>query len=206
MREVSGKTVWDRVSPVYDTFESALNGQVYNRTGELVAEYIDPRDEVLECACGTGAISIFIARKCRRLTATDMSSNMLNRAAKKLMYCFNVRLAKADITNLKCRDERFDKVVAGNVVHLLDEPEKAVQGLMRVCKTGGKVIIPTYINLSNNMSRTSMKALSAAGLRFKKEFDLDSYKQFFADMGYPDAEFVVAEGRFPCAIAVITKK
>ncbi|MBR1395558.1 MAG: class I SAM-dependent methyltransferase [Prevotella sp.] len=34
-------------------------------------------DEVLECACGTGAISICVAPKCAHLTATDMSQNML---------------------------------------------------------------------------------------------------------------------------------
>ena len=28
---------------------------------------------------------------------------------------------------LKCRDEAFDKVVAGNVIHLLDEPYKALK-------------------------------------------------------------------------------
>ena len=45
---------------------------------------------------------------------------------------------KADITNIKCKDERFDKVVAGNVIHLLPEPEKALRELERVVKPGGK--------------------------------------------------------------------
>ena len=43
-------------------------------------------------------------------------------------------------------DEAFDKVVAGNVIHLLDEPYKALEELIRVCKYGGYVIVPTYIN------------------------------------------------------------
>lgn len=40
---------------------------------------------------------------------------------------------------------------------------------------------------------------------FKKQFDLDSYKQFFTDMGYKDIEYHVVDGMMPCAIAVITK-
>ena len=36
-------------------------------------------------------------------------------------------------------------------------------------------------------------------------FDLESYKRFFADMGYENVEYDVVDGRMPCAIAVITK-
>ena len=52
---------WDKVSGVYDLFENIYNKSVYQATGESVAKYIKNTDRVLECACGTGAISIFIA-------------------------------------------------------------------------------------------------------------------------------------------------
>ena len=74
---------WDRVAGIYDLFEDLYNGKVYQRTGEIVAEELDPGDEVLECACGTGAISVFLAKKCKKLIATDFSKGMLRRAAKK---------------------------------------------------------------------------------------------------------------------------
>ena len=53
------------------------NGKVYSGTGEKVAEFIEPTDTVLEYACGTGAISIYIAPRCRRLIATDFAAGML---------------------------------------------------------------------------------------------------------------------------------
>ena len=49
-----------------------------------------------------------------------------------------------------CLDNSFDKVVAGNVIHLLDNPSEALNELLRVCKPGGKLIIPTYINIERN--------------------------------------------------------
>ena len=52
---------WDNVSGVYDLFETVYNGKVYRRLGQKVAEEIGPKDVVLECACGTGAISSYIA-------------------------------------------------------------------------------------------------------------------------------------------------
>jgi ubiquinone/menaquinone biosynthesis C-methylase UbiE len=54
---------WDKVAFAYDFFENTYNGKVYANTGKKVAEQIESEDEVLECACGTGAISIFIASK-----------------------------------------------------------------------------------------------------------------------------------------------
>ena len=123
---------WDKVSPLYDLFEEIYNGKVYSGTGAKVAEFIGPSDTVLECACGTGAISIFIAPKCRRLIATDFAAGMLRQAAKKCRMFPNVVFRKADITHLKCKDGRFDKVVAGNVIHLLPNPEQAMQELAQI--------------------------------------------------------------------------
>ncbi|WP_026498217.1 class I SAM-dependent methyltransferase [Butyrivibrio sp. WCD2001] len=197
---------WDKISPLYDLFENVYNGKVYSGTGKKVAEFIDPSDEVLECACGTGAISMYIAQKCRKLVATDCASGMLRQASKKCRKYSNVLFKKADITNIKCKDSQFDKVVAGNVIHLLPEPEKALRELERVVKPGGKVIIPTYINMSKGTGTAAVKVITLLGADFKRQFDLDSYKQFFADMRYTEVEYYVVDGRMPCAIAVITKR
>ncbi len=135
---------WDKVSGLYDVFETVYNGKVYQNLGKKVAEEIEEKDVVLECACGTGAISRQIAAKCKCLIATDLSGNMLKQAWKKCRKYENVKVRRADMTHLKCRDDRFDKVVAGNVIHLLDDPYAAVKEMERVCKPGGKIIIPTY--------------------------------------------------------------
>lgn len=196
---------WDKISPLYDLFEKVYNGKVYSGTGAKVAEFIEPTDMVLECACGTGAISVSIAPKCRRLIATDFAVGMLRQAEKKCRKFGNVVFRKADITHLKCKDGRFDKVVAGNVIHLLPNPELALHELERVVKPGGRIIIPTYINMSKETGTAAVKFITLLGADFKRQFDLESYKQFFADMGYANVEYHVVDGRMPCAIAVITK-
>ena len=197
---------WDKISPLYDLFENVYNHKVYAGTGKKVAEFIDPTDVVLECACGTGAITVCIAEKCKRVIATDFASGMLKQAARKCRKFSNVRFKRADITNLKCKDDRFDKVVAGNVIHLLPDPEKALKELERVVKPDGKIIIPTYINMSKASAGLGVKFVEFLGAEFKKQFDFDSYKSFFIEMGYDNVEFHVVDGRMPCAIAVITKR
>ena len=53
--------IWDLMSGPYDFFENIYNGKVYKGLGERVAREIDKKDIVLECACGTGAITKRIA-------------------------------------------------------------------------------------------------------------------------------------------------
>ena len=197
---------WNKISPVYDLFENVYNRKVYKGTGIKVAEFIDKNDSVLECACGTGAITEEIAKKCRQVLATDFAEGMLKRASKKCRKYGNVSFRQEDITDIKCEDESFDKVVAGNVIHLLPEPEKALNELLRVVRPGGKVIIPTYINMARDSSGFAVKFIEKLGAEFKRQFDLDSYKEFFEEKGFKDVEYYVVDGRMPCAIAVITKK
>ena len=197
---------WNKISPVYDLFENVYNRKVYKGTGIKVAEFIDKNDSVLECACGTGAITEEIAKKCRQVLATDFAEGMLKRASKKCRKYANTSFRQEDITDIKCEDESFDKVVAGNVIHLLPEPEKALDELLRVVRPGGKVIIPTYINMARDSSGFAVKFIEKLGAEFKRQFDIDSYKKFFEDKGFKDVDFYVVDGRMPCAIAVITKK
>ena len=197
---------WNKISPVYDLFENVYNRKVYKGTGIKVAEFIDKNDSVLECACGTGAITEEIAKKCRHVLATDFAEGMLKRASKKCRKYGNVSFRQEDITDIKSADSSFDKAVAGNVIHLLPEPEKALNELLRVVRPGGKVIIPTYINMAKDSSGFAVKFIEKLGAEFKRQFDIDSYKKFFEDKGFKDVEFYVVDGRMPCAIAVITKK
>ena len=94
-------------------------------------------------------------------------------------------------------------VVAANVIHLLDEPDKALSEMKRVCKDSGKIIIPTYINKSKKNSMVAAKVLEKMGVDFKRQFDLDSYKEFFDKYGVDVQEYVIVEGRMPCAFAII---
>ena len=49
-------------------------------------------------------------------------------------------------------------------------------------------------------------AVGKDGADFKRQFTLDSYRQFFLDAGYGDVRITLADGRIPCAVALMTKK
>ena len=110
------------------------------------------------------------------------------------------------LTEVIAPDSSFDKVVAANVIHLLDEPYKALSELDRVCRRGGMIIIPTYINKTEK-GRTSgfAKTVGKAGADFKRQFTFRSYQDFFKEAGYKNVSYKLIDGRIPCALAIIKK-
>lgn len=198
---------WDNVAVVYDVFVNVLNRKTHRTLRRIVSELIEPGDEVLECACGTGLLSKVIAAKCKGLTATDFSTRMLKKAKKNCAAYDNITYRCADITALDFPDAAYDKVVAGNVIHLLDEPLKALKELNRVCRPGGKLIIPTYINKNKKGGPGGIvSVIDKTGADFKRQFTVESYRQFFLEAGYPDVTIRLAEGKIPCAVAVMNRK
>ena len=197
---------WDNVAGAYDIFVNVINRKTHQKLKRIVSSLIEPDNTVLECACGTGLLSAVIAPKCRQLTATDYSEKMLNKAKKNCAVFQNITFSKADITALSYPDGSFDKVVTGNVIHLLDNPMTALSELNRVCKDGGMLIIPTYMN-KDTKGKTSgfANAVEKAGADFKRQFTVESYERFFRDAGYSDVQITLANGSIPCAVAVMKK-
>ncbi len=198
---------WDRVAWAYDIFANVMNRKANRALCAEVANWIFPSDTVLECACGTGLLTGVIAPRCHSLVATDFSAKMLKRAKKKCGKYGNVKFEQADILHLDYPDACFDTVVAANVIHLLEEPYRALRELERVCKPDGTILLPTYMNQTDKgTTNRASDAIGKMGVDFKRAFTFDTYKRFLADAGYPDIDCVLCEGRIPCAVAVLSKR
>lgn len=196
---------WDKAARFYDFFETVYNRKVYREFPAKVAEMTNAQDTVLECACGTGIITTCVAQRCKSIIATDYSEGMLGQAKSKCSGLNNVTIQKANIMQLDFADNSFDKVIAGNVIHLLDDPSGAMKELERVCKPGGKIILPTYVNHEKTGKPSFIvRMLKKIGVDFKMQFTMTSYKEFISNMGYTNAEYYKVDGKMPNVIAVIT--
>lgn len=197
---------WDNVASVYDIIANLLNKEVHQALCQKVAQEISDTDEALECACGTGLLSGAIASRCKSLVASDVSLKMLEIAKAKYGDFSNIEFKQGDILQIEYPDEQFDVVVAANVIHLLEEPYRALSELDRVCRKGGKIIIPTYVNKHNKEKISGfMRMVGKAGANFKRQFTYDTYQTFIKEAGYENVEYCLIKGRIPCAVAVITK-
>lgn len=198
--------IWDKLSPFYDMFETIYNGKCFKGIAKEITNHIDEHDIVLECACGTGLLTVPMAKKCKKLIATDYSVGMLKQTEKKVKNYANTEVEQASILELPYSKHQFDVVVAANVIHLLDNPATALNEMKRVCKIGGKIIIPTYINETKKNAVIAAKLLSRTGVDFKRQFNLDSYKAFFEEYGISDITYHIVDGHMPCAFAIFENR
>ncbi|MDO4754056.1 MAG: methyltransferase domain-containing protein, partial [Bacillota bacterium] len=98
--------------------------------------------------------------------------------------------------------------LAANVVHLLPEPERAIAEMKRVCRDGGRLIIPTYIGASEKRKKLNAfsRLVGKMGAGFQRQFTRDTYRSFFDEMGFEHVEYFVVEGKLPCAVAIILNR
>ena len=197
---------WDKIAGFYDIFADRINRKTNHTLCQVIDSMITSKDQVLECACGTGLLSGVIAGKCKHLVATDYSVNMLKKAREKYGTYPNIEWKQGNILHIEYPDESFDKVIAANVIHLLDDPFQALRELDRVCKKGGMIIIPTYMNRNyKGKVKGLIRILEKLGVDFKQKFTLETYKKFFRDAGYEQVTYDWIEGVIPCTVAVIRK-
>jgi len=198
-------TFWDFCSPIYD-FTQKFNGRTYAKVLKIARNYVPQNATVLDVAAGTGVFSLAVADKAKSVLCTDLSEQMLRIARKKAKKrrIINVRFSKLNIFDIRKPDNTFDVVIAGQVLHLLDEPQKAAAELRRVAKN--TVILP--ISFTKNLrGRAKLKfdLYRLFGFAPKVEFDLDGYAEFLPKIGFENCEIISVAGKIPMAVAIWRK-
>jgi demethylmenaquinone methyltransferase/2-methoxy-6-polyprenyl-1,4-benzoquinol methylase len=130
------RTMFDRISPVYDAMNRAMTLGLDRRWRRLAAEaVVRPRDRVLDACCGTGDLALAAERAGGRVTGVDFAERMLERARKKSTAIDWVR---ADALDLPFPDESFDAVTVGFGVRNFADLEVGLGELARVLRSGGR--------------------------------------------------------------------
>lgn len=202
-----GRTFWDRIAGLYDLAESANRRAVRGMAG-AAARRVPAGSHMLECAAGTGEISLAAAPFAGRVLCTDLSLPMLERARRKAARrgLSNIEFAQRDLLHLPDPDGSFGAVCAANVLHLLDAPEKAVAELWRVTAPGGVLILPTFLmGEAGPVMKVLVSLYRLLGFRQKHMFTRQSYWIFFEGLDLPVSELTVVPGRLPVGLAVLQK-
>lgn len=195
---------WDKIAGLYDIAE-ALNGGAYRAMLEGVRQIVPEGAAVLDCAAGTGELTIAAAEKAESVLCSDLSLPMLERAKKKCRKAGlkNVRFAERDITELDDSDETYNIVIAGNVLHLLDDPHAAVKEMLRVTKKGGKLILPTFLINENRTAKVLINAYKLIGFDPSTNYSENEYRKMLS--GFGPLKVTVLKGTIPVGFAVLKK-
>lgn len=98
----------------------------------------------LDLACGDGCLTLPCAKSGIKIIAGDISNKMLEilkeRADHLNISLDNVTLCRINALNIPLADESVDTVVANSVLHLISNPQKVLDEIRRVLKTGGAFV------------------------------------------------------------------
>ena len=169
-------------APLYDfVFGSLLQP---GRRHAIRAMQLQSGDRVLEVGVGTG-ISLPLYPDNVRVTGVDLSTDMLAKARERarVRSLRNVEdLLEMDATRMTFPDNSFDVVIAMYIVSVVDQPERVVAEMLRVCKPGGRLLIVNHFE-SRNPVMIAWHALVRPihrAVRFRSDLN---YQEFTARAG-----------------------
>ena len=117
-----------------------------NGLRRAVTSMIFPGEKVIDIACGTGALSLAIAKRASHVTGIDLSEDMIFTARKAAGRRLeqNVTFELLDATDLFCfPDKGFGTAVSTLAMHQFD-PETGVKVLSEMKRIARRIIIADY--------------------------------------------------------------
>ena len=198
------KTFWDFSARFYDFAQS--QNPAYKTVVDFVSQMLEAGSSVIELAAGTGEFSLACARKAKTVVCSDISENMLKIAKKKAKKqgINNISFENQNIYDIDRGDKSFDFVLAPQVLHLLDNPQKAARELKRICVK--KVILPqTLVKEAGFFAKLKINIWRIAGFAPKIDLNFDEYGKFLEKNGFQNCVITRFEGNMPMAVAVWEK-
>lgn len=170
------------VADYYDEYYNSDFGKkvdfVEKRRVKKFIEQI-PIKSALEIGCGTGHWTQFFIDNGFRLTAIDVSENMINKAREKNLN--GVEFSIKNIEEIDYPDNYFENVFAITSLEFVDNRGKAFEQIYRILKPDGYLLIGCLnINSYLGMTKNSNKVFKNANF-----FDEKQLQEILSKFGIP---------------------
>ena len=151
---------WDTIRALH-VADNAVEGAILEALGNWQF------DSLLDLGTGTGRLLELLAPLYARAVGVDASADMLAVARANLDRAgvANAQVRLGDIQHLPFTRNSFDVVTIHQVLHYLDEPERAISEAARVLRPGGRLLIVDFAphNLEFLRERHAHRRLGFAG-------------------------------------------
>jgi 2-polyprenyl-3-methyl-5-hydroxy-6-metoxy-1,4-benzoquinol methylase len=137
-----------------------------SRFAQLLDEAIPGDARIVEIGCGTGQMSIYLARADRVVIGADLTraSLLLAAAAAKRFAVDKAFFVETDLANPGLRPAAFDIVYCSGVLHHTADPRESFRRIAKLVRPGGMIVIGLY----NAIARIPLR-LRRAAARLTKE-------------------------------------
>lgn len=148
------------LTPAYDALIGLALRERTFKSALIEQARLQPGHRVLDVGCGTGTLTIEIAKRCPggAVTGVDGDPEILRLAERKAAKSnARVRLDHALASALPYPDESFDRVVSSLFFHHLSWPEKerAAREAFRVLRPGGELHVADWGRPSGLLMRAA---------------------------------------------------
>ena len=197
------KNFWDRNAGRYDRF-MRKDRAAYDKMYELIRPIVRHKT-VLELATGTGVIAKHIVNAAAHIEATDASPEMIAEA-KRVNQSAKLHFSVQDMFHLPYTDGSFDVIIVANALHIVPQPEKALQEIKRVLKDDGVLIAPTFTHAGNSFSgKVKAFFMKLAGFPLQSKWTSAEYLRFLSQNGWTVRKSAVLKASFPLTYAECVK-
>jgi ubiquinone/menaquinone biosynthesis C-methylase UbiE len=207
-RIVSERKFWNSKAKGYDKVVNKFFPKIYEAIFENLVRDTYHSEHLLEAGTGTGILAIKLSSHVTKITAVDIAPEMIKVAKEKTVreQKNNIDFKVGDICNLEFNDKSFDIVVASNVLHLLFNPELALQNMRRVLKDNGRIIVPTFCHGANLRSHILSRLLSLLGQKTRSRWSRESFTEFVENNGFQATKNIYINDKIPLVYLVAIKK
>jgi SAM-dependent methyltransferase len=120
-------------------------------------------EEALEIGCGTGAFARELARRCRRVVALDLSTEMIRVARSRSTQFDNLEFELADVMRWEFPLSHFDFICSIATLHHLEQRELFVK-MRDALKPGGVLVVLDLVESNGLVERVlDVIALGVSG-------------------------------------------
>jgi SAM-dependent methyltransferase len=134
----------------------------------LLAQAIPGDARIVEVGCGTGQMSLYLARADRIVVGADLTlaSLRLAEAARRRFGLEGVRFVESDLNRPGLREGAFDVVYCSGVLHHTPDPRAAFARVARLARPGGMVVIGLYNAIARLPLRLRRLVARTSGYRW----------------------------------------
>jgi len=86
-----------------EIYDNLMEDIEYGKWANFIKKNIGQNKTILEAACGTGSITKLLAEDNYKITAFDLSQEMLVKAYEKLRKYTNVEILNMNMKNINCQ-------------------------------------------------------------------------------------------------------
>ncbi len=166
-------------------------------------------DRVIELGCGTGLVSFPVLTLVKEFVGVDINANMIAVANKKLQNLqdpsLNAKFFIADASKriLNVSNEKYDKVILVNILHVVDSPKDILLQARSLLEPNGSILIADFCHgekmaLKYSLLSKLMNLSSKIGLMGTLwRFSFGDIEQLVLDMGFRILRKISFTAKFP---------